>query len=180
MSIDQVRADITGRVWQAMAQSGVDLSAIPHEQQATLVNVITDNVLLAVDEMLDTVDETGQLVSPIADDSGAEEQVLWEGRPFLSLTEHYAVTNERVRITKGMFGREREDIELIRIQDVDHSQQLSERMVNVGDIVLRSADVSKPEVTLRNVARPEKVHEIIRRAMLAAREKYRVRLRDEI
>jgi Bacterial PH domain len=179
MSIDQTRAGVTGRIWQAIAQSGVDTSSIPRDQLDKLVGAIADSVLHTVNEMLDEVGAT----APVADsdaDAQAGEQVLWEGRPFLSLTEHYRVTSERIRITKGLLSRGREDIELFRIQDIDHSQGVTERMLNIGDITLRSADASQPEVVLRNIANPEQVHEIIRRAMLEARQRYRVGFRDQL
>lgn len=179
MSIDQTRAALTSRIWQAVAQSGVDTASIPSEQLDKLVGAIADGVLQTMNQMLDDV---GAPV-PVAEGNAAapaEEQVLWEGRPFLSLGEYYSVTTERVRITRGLLGRDREDIELFRIQDIDHSQGLSERMLNIGDITLRSADASQPEVVLRNVSDPEQVHEIVRRAMLDARERHRVGFRDQL
>jgi hypothetical protein len=179
MSIDQTRAGITSRIWQAIAQSGVDTSALPKDQLDKLVGTIADSVLHAVNEMLDDV---GVPATAADGDTTAQdgEQVLWEGRPFLSLTEHYRVTSERVRVTKGLFGRDREDIELFRIQDIDHSQGITERMLNIGDITLRSADASQPEIVLRNVPNPEQVHEIVRRAMLDARQRHRVGFRDQL
>ena len=180
MTIEQTRASVTGRIWQSIAQSGVDTSAIPREQLEKLVGTIADGVLMSIDELLDHVDRAPSTAGESADQASAGEQTLWEGRPFLSLTEQYLVTTERVRITRGLFGKEREDIELFRVKDIDHTQGMSERMLNIGDITLRSGDPSHPEVVLRNVAQPEQVHEIIRRAMLDARERNRVGFRDEM
>jgi hypothetical protein len=181
MSIEQIRASITGRVWQAIAQSGVDTSAIPHDSMNILVNAITNGVLLEVNSLLDTA-TTGQ--APGQPTAGTEteegERVLWEGRPFLSLTESYRVTNERIRITKGLLSKEREDIELFRIQDIDHTQNLSERMLNIGDITMHSGDTHHQEFVLRNVSNPNEVHEIIRRAVLEARKRHRVAIRDDL
>jgi hypothetical protein len=178
MSIDQTRAAITGRIWQAIAQSGVDTSSIPRDQLDKLVGTIADGVLHTVNDLL------GDASPPAATDAGdaaqSGEQVLWEGRPFLSLTEHYRITTERVQVTKGLLGRDREDIELFRVQDIDHSQGVTERILNIGDITLRSADASQPEVVLRNVSNPDQVHEIVRRAMLDARQRHRVGFRDQL
>ncbi len=181
MSIEQTRANLIGKVWQSIAQSGVDLSPIPRDQLEKLVGTITDGVLLSVNDMLGDADPhlPAEAGAPAAA-SGAEEQVLWEGRPFLSLTEHYSITSERVRITRGLLGKDREDIELFRLQDIDHTQRMTERMLNIGDITLRSADPSHPEVILRNIPDPAQVHETIRRAMLSARERYRVGFREQI
>jgi PH (Pleckstrin Homology) domain-containing protein len=178
MSIDQTRAAVTARIWQAIGQSGVDTSSIPRDQLDKLVGTISDGVLLTMNDLLDDASPAAPAAADEAAPSG--EQVLWEGRPFLSLTEQYRVTTERVRITKGLLGRDREDIELFRIQDIDHTQGVTERMLNIGDITLRSADASQPEVVLRNVPDPEQVHEIVRRAMLDARQRYRVGFRDQL
>jgi hypothetical protein len=180
MTIEQTRASVTGRIWQSIAQSGVDTSAIPRDQLEKLVGTIADGVLLTVNELLDQVDRAPATADASTGQFGAEEQTLWEGRPFLSLTEQYLVTTERVRITRGLFGKDREDIELFRVKDIDHTQGMSERMLNIGDITLRSADASDPEIVLRNVASPEQVHEIIRRAMLESRKRHRVGFRDEM
>lgn len=177
MSIEQIRANLTGRVWQAIAQSGVDTTSIPRDQLDRMVGAIVDGVLIGVNELLD---ETSPKDTDTAAALRGEEQVLWEGRPFLSLSEHYQITSERIRITKGLFGKDREDIELIRIQDIDQSQRITERMLNIGDIVLRSADPSSPEITLHNIADPLNVHEILRRAVLNARQRHRVGFREEI
>jgi hypothetical protein len=178
MSIDQTRAAITARIWQAVAQSGVDTSSIPREQLDKLVGAVADGVLHTLNELLDDASPAAPVDA--GDTATAAEQLLWEGRPFLSLTEHYRVTTERVRVTKGLLGRDREDIELFRIQDIDHAQGITERMLNIGDITLRSADASQPEVVLRNIPNPEQVHEIIRRAMLDARQRARVGFRDQL
>ncbi len=106
--------------------------------------------------------------------------MLWQGRPFLSLVEHYTVTTERVRVTTGLLGKQREDIELVRLQDIDHKQNISERMLNLGDIYLDSANPSAPLVTLRNVTDPQRVHEIIRAAMIDARRRHRFAFQEEM
>jgi len=180
MTIEQTRASVSSRIWQSIAQSGVDTSAIPRDQLEKLVGTIADEVLLTMNDLLGQLEGAPAPASESAGQASAEEQTLWEGRPFLSLNEQYLVTTERVRITRGLFGKDREDIELFRVQDIDHSQGMSERMLNIGDITLRSADQSQPEVILRNVADPQQVHEIIRRAMLEARQRNRVGFRDEM
>jgi hypothetical protein len=53
-------------------------------------------------------------------------------------------------------------------------------MFNIGDITLRSADASRPEVILRNVANPTQVHEVIRRAWLDARKRYGIQFREQM
>ncbi len=179
MSVEQTRSKITARIWQSIAQSGVPVDVIPREQLETLVSAISDGVLVAVDEALDEAGLPSRHEQTAAA-LGSEEQILWEGRPFLSMVDTYRITSERVRITRGLLGKEREDIELIRIQDIDQTQNLGERALNIGDITIRSADPSKPEVVLRNVTHPVEVHEILRRAMLDARKRFRYSIHEEM
>ena len=66
------------------------------------------------------------------------------------------------------------------MQDIDQKQGVAERAMNIGDIFVRGHDPSEPQVVLRNVADPLAVHEIIRRAVLEARKKYRLYYREEM
>jgi len=174
VSLEQNRARIVATIWQAIAQSGVDLSAVPREEQDRLVATIADNLLSTVNQMLDEV------APQVSAEVSGEERVLWEGRPFLSITERYVVTTERVRIYRGLIGRTVDDIELVRLQDIDFTQNAGERILGIGDIHLRGADPSTPEVTLRNVHQPEEVRELIRRAWLDARKRYGVSFREQM
>jgi hypothetical protein len=201
MSLEAEKSRIAGRVWQAIAQSDVNLSAVPKDQLEIVVNTITNAVMVEFDAMLAEMEsptEGGTQTAGAGETAGTAqapsaaaavdpavaaaqrsaapvaggEQVLWEGRPFMSLRERYVVTTERVRIITGLVGRNTEDIEFIRLKDVDHTQGIGERVFNIGDIQLRSADPSRPLAILNNVAFPDRVHEIIRRAMLDARKRY--------
>ncbi|HEX9618352.1 MAG TPA: PH domain-containing protein [Anaerolineales bacterium] len=177
MNIEQTRAQVIASVWQAIAQSDVDLSGVPQEQQEKLVSTIANNLLLTVNDLLDEVPEPEVQPEP---GSEFDEQELWKGRPFLSVSESYLLTNERIRITKGFVGREIENYELIRIQDLDLSQGLTERILNIGDIHLRGHDPSSPELVLRNVSKPDEVYETLRRAWLAARKRHGLQFREEM
>lgn len=183
MNVQDAKSRVVARIWQSVAQSGVAVSAIPKDQLDTLVDSIADGVLLAIDEALD---ETGLPTRQGPTPSTAEgapastENVLWEGRPFLSIVTVYQITTERVRIISGLLGKDRDDIELTRVQDLDITQGLTERALNIGDVIIYSADPSTPEATLRNVMNPQQVHEILRRAMLDARKRFRYSIHEEM
>jgi hypothetical protein len=177
MNIEQTRAHVISSIWQAIAQSGADLSSLPQEEQQKLVNTIANQLLLTVNGILDDVSAPDAPTEPANE---FDEQELWKGRPFLSISETYLLTNERLRITKGLFGRDVENYELIRLQDINLSQGLSERLLNIGDIHLRGHDPSNPEVVLRNISKPEEVYEILRRAWLAARKSHGLLFREEM
>ena len=107
-----------------------------------------------------------------------EETVVWKGRPFLSIVESYIITSERIKVIKGFISRNFENYELIRVQDIDYNQNISERILNLGDITVRGQDPSDPTLVLRNIPNPELVYENLRRAWLDAREKYGLEFRE--
>lgn len=174
MSIEQSHSRLTASIWQAIAQSGVDLTAVPQEEQQKLVATITDNVLIAMDALLDEV-PTPQ-AEPEEDEM--EEKVLWQGRPFLSLVENYTLTNERIKIVHGFVSRDVENFELIRVQDIDLKQTVGERMLGIGDIAIRGQDASQPLITLRNISKPDVVYETLRRAWLESRKRHGLQFRE--
>lgn len=180
MAVTEAKDKILTRIWQSIASSGVSVNAIPKEQLDTLVNAIADGVLVAIDQEFEDAGLPSRGLSAQTAPLGDEEKLLWEGRPFLSLTTYYRITNQRVRAQYGIIGRDFDDIELIRIQDLDRSQGLTERMLGIGDIHIISADPSHPSLDLKNVSDPDQVHEILRKAMLDARKKYRYSVQEEM
>jgi hypothetical protein len=175
MAIEQTRAQVISSIWQAIAQSGVDLSALPREQQEKLVGKIADNVMMTIDGMLEPAPApTG--AQPAGNEH--DEHVLWQGRPFLSMTESYMITSERIKIVKGLLSRGTENFELVRVQDIDVKQGLDERILGIGDLVIRGQDPSNPEIILRNIPKPNEVYELLRRAWLDARKRYGLQFRD--
>ncbi|MCB8982439.1 MAG: PH domain-containing protein [Ardenticatenaceae bacterium] len=151
---------------------------------SALVDLASEAALVAIDdEMGNELDDEKKVVGTavsqdILDDN--KEDILWEGRPFLSLSLQYTITDERIRITSGVLGKARENIELVRIQDLDYKQTMTERMINIGDISVLSHDRSDPRVVLKNVKDPEGVYEILRRAVLNARKKHGFTYREEM
>jgi hypothetical protein len=175
MAIDKQRAQVIGSIWQAIAQSGVDLSSIPQDQQEKLVGKIADGVMLSMDAIL------GEALPPPATEDEVDdlnESILWQGRPFLSLVEHYTITSERVKIITGLVARRVENFELIRVQDIDFKQGMGERMLGIGDIHIRGQDPSNPDIILRNIPKPEEVYETLRKAWLESRKRHGLQFRE--
>ncbi len=175
MAIDKIRAQVIGSIWQAIAQSGVDLSSVPQDQQEKLVSKVAENVMVTMDAILD--ENTAEKPESQALDAD-DERMIWEGRPFLSLVESYQLTSERVKIITGLVSRHVENFELIRVQDLDLKQGMNERILNIGDIIVRGHDPSDPVVVLRNVSRPEEVYEKLRKAWLEARKRHGLQFRE--
>jgi hypothetical protein len=179
MSIEQTRATIISNIWKSISQSKIDISSLSPEQQESLVRAIADGMMLTLDDFLDDIDKTepeNKEESKEIDDT--EEIVIWKGRPLLSLVEHVTITNQRIKIEHGLVGRSVENFELIRIQDIDLKQNMGERMLGIGDIHILGHDPSNPEITLRNLRKPDEVYENLRRAWLDARKKYGLQFRE--
>ena len=174
MAIEQTRSKIVASIWQSIAQSKVDLTTITQAEQDKLVNKIADTLMISMNELLDEI-PSAAVAEP---ENEANEITIWKGRPFLSLVENYVLTSERIKIVKGLLSRDIENFELIRVQDIDISQGVSERIFGVGDITLRGQDASAPTVVLRNVSNPEEVYETIRKAWLEARKRYGLQFRE--
>lgn len=180
MTIKESEARIKSRIWQAIAQTDLDLEQVDKATLESIVDLTTEAALLEMDNSFGQSLSDAQASSLDQALNDEDEDILWQGRPFLSLTLRYRITDERVVITEGLFGKQTENIELIRIQDMDHSQSFGERLINVGDINIRSHDSSHPEFQLKNVQNPAEVHEILRRAVLSARKKHNFTYREEM
>ena len=181
MNVAEARARIKARVWQELAQSDLTLKSLPQEEVEALVDFVTDAALLELDTAMETslAKETNIAQSDLL--AGAEtEEILWQGRPLLSLTTRYVITNQRVRVISGLLGKDREDVELVRVQDMDQNQSMGERLLNVGDVIIHSHDRSHPTLQLQNVKNPQEVHEILRRAVISARKEHGLRYREEM
>jgi hypothetical protein len=175
MLIQETRSIVIANIWQAIAQSGVDLSTLPKEDQEELVLSITDSVLMTYDSIMNEEFNSSEFkVNEI--ENG--EKVLWKGRPFLSLVESYVITTERIKFIKGLVSRQVENFELIRIQDIDYKQNVSERIFGLGDITIRGHDPSDPILIFRNVSNPEEVYELLRKGWLEARKRHGLQFRE--
>lgn len=178
MSIDSTRAKIIASIWQAVAQSGVELSTLPMEQQEKLISKIADQMMVTLDGLLDEVNPEPKEAAPSNEADEYSEEILWKGRPFLSLIENYTLTNDRLKVVHGLLGKDIENFELVRIQDLDMTRGLTERLMNLGDIHITGHDPSDPKIILRNISQPEVVYELLRKAWLAARKRHGLQFRE--
>lgn len=177
MSIQEIKTTITTKVWQATAQSGVDLSSVPKADLEKLVEAV---VAAALESMNDQLEQISQTMPAEAGVDNDEEVVLWEGRPHLSLTTRYTITNERISVMEGILNKHRENVELVRIQDIDYKQSLGERALNIGDIFVTSSDPKMMKFTLENVKNPHQVQEILWKAVRESRKRHGFTFREDM
>lgn len=179
----EAQARIKSRIWQSIAQSDLDLSNLDKDTQEALVDLVTTEALIEMDDQLgESWAESRSLESIPADDkaNGDDEQILWEGRPFLSVSMSYKITDQRIHISEGMFGKSHQNIELIRVQDMDYSQSFGDRLLNLGDIKIHSHDPNSPAFSLMNVKDPKDVFDLLRRAVRNARKDQKMTFQEEM
>ena len=181
MDRDRLRSHFTEHFYRSLDESGVRLEAIPAAQLQALVRASADGIFAVLDAV------EAESAPPSGGDSAADgnvaaegvEQVLWTGKPYLSLSTRYELTSQRLRITQGLFSRTMEEIDLVRVRDSKVTQNLGERSLNLGDIHLFTSDSSTPEFRLENVRDPLEVREILRSAYLAEQKRRGLRYREE-
>jgi hypothetical protein len=118
---------------------------------------------------------------PAAPLAPVPEMILWEGTPhgLLNPIESHAirwiVTNQRLRVVRGILSRSTEEVELTRVRDVSYEQSLAQRALGIGTITVVGTDATAPMVVLHDIEEPEAVKELIRQAVQEQRRRYRVR-----
>jgi uncharacterized membrane protein YdbT with pleckstrin-like domain len=87
--------------------------------------------------------------------------VAYPVRRFIQwVTSHFVVTNERLIHRQGLIAKNSMEVPLDRINDVRFHQNVFERMIGAGDLVIESAGTRGQEV-FSNVRHPENVQKVI-------------------
>jgi membrane protein YdbS with pleckstrin-like domain len=123
--------------------------------------------------------------------SGAEEEVVWQGRPsqiinlpafllctllcilvvpiFVALWKwlvvrctNYELTSERLRMGSGVLSRVHDELELYRVKDSRYEQPFLLRIFGLGNVVLSTSDRTHPTIELRAVRDGRDVREKLR------------------
>lgn len=194
MQRDQVRSVLEEQFNASLAESGVEITAVPAAQMQAIVQAMADGVFA----VLDTLEEqnvppasrsTMRAPAPPPADMPqqtpelgevVEEVTLWHGRPYLTIGTRYELTNQRLRILRGILGNTIEEIELVRIKDTRVKQHMGERMINVGDVTVISADPTTPDFVLQNVRNPIDVRELIRKTVMEEKARRGLYYREDI
>lgn len=90
--------------------------------------------------------------------------LLLLGLPFLG-RQRIRVTTERIVIEQGFWTKTRDDVEIFRIRDVVSKQSVWNRLLGIGDVVIKATEGRTEEQhVLRGVPDPVAVSEAIRNA----------------
>lgn len=87
--------------------------------------------------------------------------LVFLGRLWMLRTTSYRVTNERISVLRGLLSRESDDIQLMRVSDVQFYQTLMNRLLNVGDIRVLSTDKTVPDLVILGVESPAAFKEML-------------------
>lgn len=120
------------------------------------------------------------LLGSVPPASSNDEVLLWRGRPYMTIGRIYELTSQRLRVINGVVSNQIEEIELVRVRDTKVTQNVGERMFDIGDITIISGDVTTPVKVLFNVKDPVTVRELIRKAVYEERERRRMLYREDI
>lgn len=93
----------------------------------------------------------------------------------LSFT-RYALSEDRLFLSKGFFNIKDEEILLYRIRDITTSRTLWQRLFGVGTVTVSSSDKTMPSLELKNIKKPLDVKELLHKQVEEMKIQRRVRL----
>lgn len=120
------------------------------------------------------------IVAQVPTTDSRQEVLIWRGRPYLTLGTIYELTSQRLRIIRGLVSNAIDEIELVRVQDTRVTQNVGERMFDIGDVSIYSGDATSPQLVLSNVKDPVEVREAIRKAVYEERQRRRLLYREDL
>jgi uncharacterized membrane protein YdbT with pleckstrin-like domain len=91
---------------------------------------------------------------------------------------HYEVTNERVRIRKGIISKRTDELELYRANDTSLIEPAVLRLFGLGTIEIRTLDSTTPTVHLEAIHSVRAVREKLRHSIEECRDRKRVRVTE--
>jgi uncharacterized membrane protein YdbT with pleckstrin-like domain len=100
----------------------------------------------------------------------------WLAWTYLKINTHvYFITSERLVTRHGVLTRYHEELELFRVKDIQMTQSVWMRPLNIGNVILITTDASNPKVTLNAISQPDHVRETLRDCVSAMRERKNLR-----
>jgi uncharacterized membrane protein YdbT with pleckstrin-like domain len=90
----------------------------------------------------------------------------------------YEVTTQRIRVTRGIFSKRTDELELYRVRDSSLVEPFLYRMFGAGNIEIVTMDVSTPGLTLEAIKGAAAVREELRKNIEACRDRKGVRVTE--
>ena len=92
----------------------------------------------------------------------------------LSFT-RYMLSEDRLFCESGLVNLKADEVLLYRVQDLELTISLGQRIFGVGTVCVHSSDKSIPHLDLKNVKRPREVKELIHQNVEEAKNRRRMR-----
>ena len=86
---------------------------------------------------------------------------LFLGLPFTFTV--YTVKEDVITVNTGFFNREENDCYMYKVQDVEHSASLIEKMFRLGTVTCFTGDTTHPQLILSHIKNSKAVKEFILR-----------------
>jgi uncharacterized membrane protein YdbT with pleckstrin-like domain len=96
-------------------------------------------------------------------------------RWLVTMSTQYTLTDQRLILRRGVFGRSTDYVELYRVKDSHYTQSFFERLLGLGTITLRTTQDSAPLVVLSGMSAPESLWNQIRGLVESRRDAKGVR-----
>jgi len=90
----------------------------------------------------------------------------------------YELTNERLKISEGVFSKTTNTLELYRVKDIQTHQPFISRMVGLENVQLTTSDASSPMVLIDSIPRNVGLSDKVRHQVEAIRQQKGVRELD--
>jgi membrane protein YdbS with pleckstrin-like domain len=90
----------------------------------------------------------------------------------------YEVTNERIRIRRGIMTKRTDELELYRANDTSLIEPMTMRMFGLGTIEVRTMDTSSPTLYIEAVHGARQLREDLRRCIEQCRDRKGVRVTE--
>ena len=174
MDKNTFREEFTQAFYRSLEDGKIEIAAVPAAQLQALCRACSDAVFAA----LHAADGEDRF-SPTVEGGSDQEVLLWSAKSELTLGLRYELTSQRLRIFHGLFGRTLNEVDLVTVREAKMTQNIGERVVNIGDIILVTSSVDNPEVRLENIRNPMDVRELIRKAYLAEQKRRGMKLFQE-
>ena len=106
-------------------------------------------------------------------------EYLWKDRKRrlglpLSFT-RYSLSEDRLFCETGFLNLKADEVLLYRVQDLELTMTLGQRIFGVGTVCVHSSDKSMPHLDLKNVKHPRQVKELIHQSVEEAKNRRRMR-----
>jgi membrane protein YdbS with pleckstrin-like domain len=82
---------------------------------------------------------------------------------------HYRVTNYRIDVERGLIAKRIDTLELWHVDDIDFNQSVTDRILGVGTIEVLSNDKTTPKLSLRSIARPRPLFDLLKKRVIAVK-----------